>query len=185
MSDKGKNSGFNHLLPCLCHEIGCCMGPRGQKEPHALTYSSFEYGVEDEVEAYMGLRYICLNTFNGADKSAPLSLSNPYQYESGSFLKMWDNRKDPLNVVNLFFFYVEQHLKPAMEFYKLEDAPFWNRRAPAKELKVCFRHHIHCFCIALVSSNSVFLSHIETPQGRHHFRGRSAPQQQVWRRPFQ
>ena len=137
MSDKGKKSGYNDLLPALCHKIGCSVGPRGQKEPHAMTYSSFEYGIEEEVNEHKGLRYIRLQGFNEADKTAKLTLSNPWQYKTGGFLKMWDNRKDPLNVVNLFFFYVEKHLKPAMDMYGLVDAPLFNRRAPNKELKVC------------------------------------------------
>ena len=86
------------------------MGPRGEKEPHAMTYSSFERGIEDEVPEYMGLRYLRLKGFNGADKSSKLSLTNPYQYETGGFLKMWDNRNDPLNIVNLYYFYADTHL---------------------------------------------------------------------------
>ena len=162
MSDKGTKLGYNDLLPCLCHKIGCSMGPRGQKEPHALTYSSFEYGVEDEVSAYMGLRYIRLKTFNGANKTCKLSLTNPYQYETGGFLKMWDNRKDPINVVNLFFYYVETHLKPAMDYHKLKDAPFWNRRAPAKELKVRYRNLLRRFCLLSSNLTLSFYRHIET-----------------------
>lgn len=157
MSDKGKKSGYHDLLPALCHEIGCSMGPRGEKEPHAMTYSSFEYGIEEEVPQYKGLRFIRLKGFNGADKTAKLSLANPYQYETGGFLKMWDNRRDPLNVVNLFFFYVEKHLKPAMEFHGLTDAPLFNRRAPMKELKVRFRNHSCTHSTVSSRSNSIHL----------------------------
>jgi len=140
MSDKGSKSGYNDLLPSLCHEIGCSMGPQGEKEPHAMTYSLFEYGIEDEVPEYIDLRYVRLNGFNGADKTAKLSLTNLYQYETGGFLKMWDNRSNPLNVVNLLFLYFDNHLKPAMDFHGLTDAPLFNHRAPQKELRVRFRN---------------------------------------------
>lgn len=161
VSDKGTKLGYNNLLPCLCHKIGCSMGPHGQKEPRALTYSSFEYGVEDKVLAYMGLRYIHLKTFNSANKTCKLSLTNLYQYEMGSFLKMWDNRKDPINVVNLFFYYVETHLKPAMDYYKLKDVPFWNRRAPQKELRVRYCNLLQCFCLLSSNLTPSFYCHIE------------------------
>ena len=157
MSDKGLKSGYNDLLPGLCHEIGCSMGPRGEKEPHAMTYSSFEYGVEDEVPDFMDLRYIRLMGFNGADKTQKLSLTNPYQYETGGFLEMWDNRKDPMNVVNLFFFYIENHLKPAMDYHGLTDAPLFNRRAPQKEIRVRFHRHSNAFSIDSLRSNTDYL----------------------------
>jgi len=78
MSDRGSKLGYNDLLPSLYHEIGCSMGPRGTKEPHAMTYSSFEYSIEDEVPEFIDLRYVRLNGFNGADKTAKLSLTIPY-----------------------------------------------------------------------------------------------------------
>jgi len=53
MSDKGSKLGHNDLLPWLCLEIGCSMGPRGEKEPHAMTYSSFKCGIEDEVPEHI------------------------------------------------------------------------------------------------------------------------------------
>ena len=133
------------------------MGPRGEKEPHAMTYSSFEYGIEDEVPEFIDLRYVRLNGFNGADKTAKLSLTNPYQYETGGFLKMWDNRSDPLNVVNLLFFYFDNHLKPAMDFHGLTDAPLFNRRAPQKELRVRFRNQSNTLSNDSFRSNIVVL----------------------------
>ena len=157
MSDKGSKSGYNDLLPSLCHEIGCSMGPRGEKEPHAMTYSSFEYGIEDDVPEFIDLRYVRLNGFNGADKTAKLSLTNPYQYKTGGFLKMWDNRSDPLNVVNLLFFYFDNHLKPAMDFHGLTDAPLFNRRAPQKELRVRFRNQFNTLSNDSFRSNIVVL----------------------------
>ena len=55
---------------------------------------------------------------------------------------MWDLPGDPMNIVNLFHVYVQDHLKPAMDFHGLKDAPLFNRRAPQKELKVRFRNHL-------------------------------------------
>jgi len=133
------------------------MGLRGEKEPHAMTYSLFEYGIEDEVPEHIDLRYVHLNGFNGADKTAKLSLTNPYQYETGGFLKMWDNRSDPLNVVNLLFFYFDNHLKPAMDFHGLTDAPLFNRRAPQKELRVRFRNQSNTLSNDSFHSNTVVL----------------------------
>jgi len=143
MSYKGLKLGYHNLLPSLCHEIGCSMGPRGEKEPHAMTYSSFEYGIEDEVPDYIDLPYFHLNGFNGANKTAKLSLTNLYQHKTDGFLKMWNNRSDPLNVVNLLFFYFDNHLKPATDFHGLMDVPLFNRRAPQKELRVHFRNQSH------------------------------------------
>jgi len=157
MSDKGSKSGYNDLLPSLCHKIGCSMGPRGEKEPHAMTYSSFEHGIEDEVPKFIDLRYVRLNGFNGADKTAKLSLTNPYHYKTGGFLKMWDNRSDPLNVVNLLFFYFDNHLKPAIDFHGLTDAPLLNRCAPQKELRVRFCNQSNTLSNDSFRSNTVFL----------------------------
>jgi len=140
MSDKGSKLGCNNRLPSLCHKIGCSMGPPGEKELHAMTYSLFEHGIEDKVPDCVDLRHFRLNGFNDADKTAKLPLENPHQCETGGFLKMWDNRSDPFNIVNLFIFYIENHLKPAMDYHGLTDAPLFNRRAPQKELRVHFRN---------------------------------------------
>jgi len=75
-------------------------------------------------------------SFNHPTKTSKLTLANPYQFETGNYLKMWDLRGDPMNPVNLFFFMMDKHLLPAMEFRSLTDAPLFNSRAVGKELKV-------------------------------------------------
>jgi len=39
-------------------------------------------------------------------------------------------------LANLFFFMMDKHLLPAMQFHGLKDAPLFNSRAVGKELKV-------------------------------------------------
>jgi len=85
----------------------------------------------------MGEKFVCCKGFNGADKTSKLTLANPYQFETGNYLKMWDLRGDPMNPVNLFFFMMDKHLLLAMEFHSLTDAPLFNSPATGKELKVC------------------------------------------------
>jgi len=83
----------------------------------------------------MGEKFVRCKGFNGADKTSKLALANPCQFEMGNCLKMWDLRDDPMNPVNLFFFMMDKHLLPAMEFHGLTDAPLFNSRAVGKELK--------------------------------------------------
>jgi len=136
MSDTGSGSGYDDLCEVLLHEMGTGFGPRSTIEPAAWTVSCFQWGVEDRVESQIGKRFVRCKGFNGADKTSKLTLSNPYQFETGDFLKMWDNKGDPMNIVNLFFFFMENHLQPAMDFHGLTDVPLFNGRAYAKVLKV-------------------------------------------------
>jgi len=116
--------------------MGTSFGPRSMIEPAAWTVSCFEWGIEDRCEEMMGEKFVCCKGFNGADKTSKLTLANPYQFETGNYLKMWDLCGDPMNPVNLFFFMMDKHLLPAMEFHGLTDAPLFNSRAVGKELKV-------------------------------------------------
>jgi len=54
----------------------------------------------------------------------------------GNYLKMWGLRGNPMNPVNLFFFFflIDKHLIP--EFHGLNDVPLFNGRAVGKELNV-------------------------------------------------
>jgi len=70
---------------------------------------------------------------------------------------MWDNRSDPLNVVNLLFLCFDNHLKPAMDFHGLTDAPLFNCRAPQKELRVHFRNQSNTLSNDLFRSNTIVL----------------------------
>jgi len=75
---------------------------------------------------------------------------------TGGFFEMWDNRSNPLNVINLLFFCFDNHLKPAMDFHGLTDAPLFNRCAPQKELRVRFCNHSNALSNDSVLSNTVF-----------------------------
>ena len=136
MANSDTNSGYDDLNECLLHEMGTSFGPRSMIEPAAWTVSCFEWGIEDRCEQMMGEKFVRCKGFNGADKTSKLTLANPYQFETGNYLKMWDLRDDPMNPVNLFFFMMDKHLLPAMEFHGLTDAPLFNSRAVGKELKV-------------------------------------------------
>jgi len=136
MANSDTDSGYDDLNECLLHKMGTSFGPRSMIEPAAWTVSCFEWGIEDRCEAMMGEKFVRCKGFNGADKTSKLTLANPYQFEMGNYLKMWDLRGNPMNPVNLFFFMMEKHLTPAMEFHGLTDAPLFNSRAVGKELKV-------------------------------------------------
>ena len=159
MTNSASNSGYDDLSESLLHEMGTGFGPRSMIEPAAWTTSCFEYGIEDRVEQMIGKRFVRCKGFNGADKTSKITLSNCYQFQTGNYLKMWDVENDPMNMVNLFFFMMDMHLKPAMEFYGLEDVPLFNSRAYAKDLKVriFFESFVHTNSIVCFLSNHILL----------------------------
>jgi hypothetical protein len=128
--------GYNDLSRMLLHELGCTFGPRGRKEPSSLYVSSFEFFVEEEIPKYVGRRCLVLMSFGNADKTNKISLANPYVLDTSGSLKIWENPADPYCIVKLFDCMVNKHVIPAMTYHGLTDAPLFNRRASAKELKV-------------------------------------------------
>ena len=130
------DKGYNDLSRMLLHEIGCTFGPRGKKEPSSLYVSSFEFFVEEEVIKYIGRRCLVLLTFGNADKTNKISMANPYVLNTSGTLKIWENPADPYCIVKLFDCLTNKHVIPAMTYHNLKDAPLFNRRANAKELKV-------------------------------------------------
>ena len=133
---KDPPNGYNDSIRILCHEFGVAFGSRGRKEPSKVRLSSFEYYVEDKVQSRLGFKCLRLRGFKGADKTSKLSLANPYQFEVGGYLKIWENPNDPFCLVKLFHHHRTKHLEPAAEFYGIKDPYFFMRRAPFKELKV-------------------------------------------------
>jgi len=115
--------------------MGTTIGPRLMIEPAAWMVSCFEWGFEDRCEQMIG-EFVRCKGFNGADKTSKLTMNNPYQFKTGNYLKMWNLHGNPMNPVNLFFFLMDKHLIPVMEFHGLKDAPLFDSRAVGKELKV-------------------------------------------------
>jgi hypothetical protein len=128
--------GYNDLSRMLLHELGCTFGPRGKKEPSSLFVSSFEFFVEEEIPQHRGRRCLVLLSFGNADKTNKITLANPHVLDTSGALKIWENPADPYCIVKLFDCMVNKHLIPAMTYHGLKDAPLFNRRANAKELKV-------------------------------------------------
>jgi hypothetical protein len=127
-------SGVTDITRMMAVDVGCCFMPRGKKEPHSLTRSSFIFGIQKGGE-FHGRGTLTLKDFKGNDKSQKVTLANPWVIDHSGYLKVYDDPNDPFSLFKLVKHWVTTQLDPLCRYYGVEDCPFFWRRAPDKVLK--------------------------------------------------
>lgn len=125
LAKDASSSGVQDITRLMAVDIGSCFMPRGKKEPHALTLSSFILGTQTGGE-YHGRGTLTLKDFKGQDKTHKVTLANPWVVDHSGYLKVYDDPNDAHSLYKLAKHWIDTQLEPFCRYYEVSFCA-WHR----------------------------------------------------------